>query len=227
MRLWVRGAASMRAATYIRVSTRKQEVEAQRDAVVRRAAAEGWPVVLQVEDEGRSGRTDRDAHEAYVRAGERREYDVALYSKISRAHRNLRHFVRDWQRLTGAGIRIVYAMDGLDSSGPFATGIATIMAELAEMESRRHGELMHDRAVLKRGRAASLGQRALWGRKHVDGTSGHLATETDRLIVISLRAEGLSLRVIAAGMGLGKSTVAKLSKSPPIPQGDAPPIEEA
>lgn len=207
----------MNAALYLRVSTKKQEVEAQREAMDRRVKAEGWIVVLRVEEEGRSGRKDRDRHEAFVQAGERREYDVALYSKISRAHRNMRHFVRDWQRLTGAGIRIVYAMDGLDSTSPFAAGITTIMAELAEMESVKHGELMADRARQKRGRAASLGQRAVWGRRRKDGTQGRLSTEADRLAVLEARARGESLRAIAKRLGLSRSSVALLSKSPPLP----------
>ena len=215
----------MRAAIYLRVSTRKQEVDAQRDAMDRRVRAEGWDVVLRVEEQG-SGRKDRDRHEAFVRAGEKREYDVALYSKISRAHRNMAHFVRDWQRLTGAGVRIVYAMDGLDSNSPFAAGITTIMAELAEMESVKHGELMADRARQKRGRAASLGQRAVWGRRRKDGSQGRLSTEADRIAVLEARARGESLRGIASRLGLSKSTVAGLSKSPPLSTGVISTVEE-
>ncbi len=210
-----------RAALYLRVSTKKQDVEAQREALQRYAGSQGWDAELY-EDGGRSGRHDRDVHERMVQDALARKVEVVVYSKISRAHRHLSHFLRDWLRLEQAGVRRVYVMDGLDSQGPFATGIATLLAELAQMESERHGEDIAALARRKRASAATLGQRAIWGRRRRDGTPGRLSTEADRMAVRERRARGETVRQIAADLGLGKTTVATLSKSSPLPTAEAP-----
>ena len=198
---------TLRAAIYIRVSTTKQDIEDQREACLRYAAAMGYEVGAVIEDGGKSGRKERDAHELLIRSAQAREVDCIIYSKISRAHRNTRAFVRDFWRLRDANVPFHYVQDGLHSDSPFAAAITTLMAELAEMESVRHGELVHQRAEGKRARAEATGERAKWGR-------GRLLTFEDYRYVMRAVPLDIPYRSLGKELGISAAAVHKLVHKP-------------
>lgn len=197
-----------RCGVYVRVSDDGQDEELQVGECRRYAAALGWDVAGIWRSHGRTGRRDREEHEEFIRAGVRREFDVAVYWKVSRAHRNVAHFVRDWFRLDAAHVRRAYVADALDSQGPFATAIATLLAELAEMESRNISDNVRMRVREKRSRAQNLGVRAKWAR-------GYLATLDQEGAARRLLGQGRSIRRVAAAVGLGRSAVHRLSRTLP------------
>ncbi|HJQ92873.1 MAG TPA: recombinase family protein [Candidatus Thermoplasmatota archaeon] len=81
-------------------------------------------------------------------------------------------------------------------------------AWMANLESKRRGDRVRDKVHARRAQAASIGQRARWGR-------GHLVTPADRDRLAQLERDhpGLSLREVGRRLGLPWSTVRRLKRS--------------
>lgn len=70
----------------------------------------------------------------------------------------------------------------------------------AKRESQRKSDRLRAKATAKRHRAEAGGGRALWGR-------GRMPTSTDLARMGELRQRGLTIRAIAAELGLSRGTV--------------------
>lgn len=81
-----------------------------------------------------------------------------------------------------------------------------IMAWVAEQESRRKSERLKAKAKTKRAHAEAAGGRAKWGQ-------GVMANSQDVATVVALRGKGLSLRKIAAEVGLSLASVQRICKA--------------
>lgn len=83
--------------------------------------------------------------------------------------------------------------------------LLSIIAWAARWESQRKSDRLKAKVQTKRARAEVLGQRAVWG-------VGHVATATLAEVerACALRADGKSVRAIAAELGLSKSQVGRL-----------------
>lgn len=71
----------------------------------------------------------------------------------------------------------------------------TLLAWVAKWESGRRSDRLKARAASKRAHATVLGERARWGR-------GRMANDADVERALELRANGRSIRTIAADLGL-------------------------
>jgi DNA invertase Pin-like site-specific DNA recombinase len=78
-----------------------------------------------------------------------------------------------------------------------------MLSWVARWESQRKSERLKAKVQTKRAHADAIGQRALWGR-------GRLATDEDAARVRELKAEGRTMRAIAAAVGISKSQVQRL-----------------
>ena len=85
----------MRAALYIRVSTRdkSQETENQLRQLREFCAAQGWPIVAEYEDHESGGKADRAQFGAMMADASRRTFDVVVvgHSTAFRAKAWVRH----------------------------------------------------------------------------------------------------------------------------------------
>ena len=190
----------MRVAIYARVSTGEQSPEMQlaelRDYCQRR----GWEIVDEYVDHGISGARERrpqldrltsDAHQ--------RRFDVVLVWKLDRYGRSLKHLVNALAEFEALGITFISLRDNLDLSTPSGRLMFQIIGAMAEFE----------RALIRERVKAGIFHARARG-KHI----GRPKALVDCKAVNTLRAEGKSLRAIAAMLGVPVARVRRVLRGP-------------
>ena len=199
-----------RCAGYRRVSTDKQESANQVADMERIAAARDLELVWYTDD-GFSGKTtDRPAYARMMEDARLGRIKAVLVWKLDRLGRRTVQLVEDVDRLGKWGCDFISCMDPMwDTSTSMGRFVFQLVASLAELERGQTVERTHAAVKRKRNRAASIGQRATWGK-------GALATPEQIQAVWALRAEQppQTLRAIAVVVGLPKSTVADVLRRP-------------
>lgn len=198
----------MKVALYARVSTKDkgQDVENQFLQLRDYAAKQGWEIVTEYADNASGKRSDREQLQKMFSAASRREFDILLFWSLDRLSREgtvetLNHL----QRLVGYGVKWrSYTEQWIDSTGPFAEAITGFMAAIAKNERVRIVERV--RAGLDRAKAGG------WKRTHGIGGGRPVAT-FDRAKAVILKAEGKSLRAIAAELNTTAPTLQRYFKT--------------
>lgn len=113
----------MRVALYARFSSdqqRQTSIADQLRAARARAAAEGWPVVIERSDEGVSGATPfavRPGGKALLADALAGRFDVLIVEGLDRTFRDLGEQEQVVKRIEHRGIRIIGTSDGYDTEG--------------------------------------------------------------------------------------------------------------
>jgi DNA invertase Pin-like site-specific DNA recombinase len=192
----------MKAAIYARVSTKdgKQDVENQLRQLREFARSQQWTVVQEYIDHASGKRSDREQLSQMLTGASRREFDVLLFWSLDRLSREgVCETLNYLQRLTLYGCNYrSFTEQYLDSTGIFREAVIGILAAVAKQERIRISE----RTIAGLQRAREQGR--IGGRPK--------AEEDYKLVsrVDALRAEGQSIRQIAATVGISPSTVMKL-----------------
>jgi DNA invertase Pin-like site-specific DNA recombinase len=131
-----------------------------------------------------------------------RRIDAIAVWKIDRWGRSMTHFVTSVQELASLGVRFVAITQGIDtdSSNPASRLMLNLLAAFAEFER----ELIIERTKAGLQRARSEGRIGGRPRKIVSHRK-----------VASLRAEGQTLRQIAAVVGVSPAKVMRVLQSTP------------
>jgi site-specific DNA recombinase len=113
----------MRAALYIRVSTKEQaeqgySLDAQRRACRAHAESMGWHIVIDEWDDESGKRSDRQGLQRLLTAVRTRQVDVVLVHNLDRFMRNLRLLLNFKYDLDQARVRFVSLIDKIDTSTP-------------------------------------------------------------------------------------------------------------
>ncbi len=192
----------MKTAIYARVSTKdgRQDTENQLRQLRDFATTQNWTIVHEYVDRASGKCSDREQFQSMFNAASRREFDVLLFWSLDRLSREgtvvtLNHL----QRLTSYGVHYrSFAELYLDSTGIFKEAVIGILAAVAKQERVRLSE--RTIAGLERARA----QGRVGGRPK--------AEDDFKLVsrVNALRAEGKSIRQIAATAQVSPATVQKL-----------------
>ncbi|MGI8404659.1 MAG: recombinase family protein, partial [Thermomicrobiales bacterium] len=132
-----------RAATYIRVSSDEQvegySLDAQRRAILQHCKAQGWTVVREYRDEGKSARTDdlkkRPQFAAMLEDADRGLIDVVVVHKLDRFARNRSVAFEAFNRLGKAGVGFVSIAENMDYSSPAGQLMLTMLVGLAQFYS--------------------------------------------------------------------------------------------
>jgi DNA invertase Pin-like site-specific DNA recombinase len=185
----------MRVATYLRVSTNSQDVDAQRVRLMDYAKARAFQVVHEFADNGQSGaKTRRPALDALLASCRRREVDAVLISRLDRLGRSVRHLCEVAAVLDDLGVALIVADQGLDSSTSAGRFVYHTLAAVCELER----ELLRERTLqgleAARRRGKTLGRPRALGR-------------TDRERVARLRRSGTSIRAIAKQLEVSATTI--------------------
>lgn len=187
----------MRAAAYVRVSSRTQDLATQRSAIERAAAARGDQLEHWF-SEKLSGRTlqrpELDRLRTAARAGHVRRLYVFRLDRLTRS--GIRDTFELVEELRAHGVHLVSVADGFDLAGPAAEVVLAVMAWASKMERLAIGE----RISAARERVEAAGGR--WGRPP------RLSAE-QLAKVLELRRRGKSVREISVALKVPHSTVGR------------------
>jgi len=171
---------------YARVSTDRQSLEAQYDALT----AAGCERIFT--DKLSGARDDRPGLAGlldYTRAG-----DVVVVVALDRLGRSLSGVIRTVEALTEAGVLLRSLREGIDYSTATGRMLAGIFAALAAYER----ELMHERAAAAREAARARGRHT--------GRPPRLSDAQARQ-VRALRAAGESIAELVRSFGIARATL--------------------
>ena len=151
----------MRAALYLRVSTRDQSVENQERELQQWAERLGFEVVAVYADTMSGARSDRAELAAVLTAAHRREFDVLLVWALDRVSREgIGRMVGYVEQLRAAGIRVLSHQEPwLDTGGPVGELVLAILAWVAKLERERIGERVRAGQTRARAQGVHIGRR--------------------------------------------------------------------
>jgi len=186
-------------ALYARVSTltRGQDVENQLAQLREFVAKMGWRITREYIDRVSGAKRDREAFQQLFEDASQRKFDVVVFWSLDRFSREgtlatLQHL----QKLTSYGVAWrSFTESYLDSLGPFADVVVSLLATIAKQERIRIRERV----------AAGLQRAAAKGR-----FPGRPPLKCDREKILALRATGASFGQIASQMNLAKASVARI-----------------
>lgn len=193
------------AVIYLRVSTAQQAesglgLEAQEAACREYAVRQGWAVEGAYRDEGLSGSRAIEQRPGLVAAIDavRRTGSVLLVYSVSRATRSTPDLYRLVDDRGGFGMPLVSATEPFDLSTAMGRAFMGMMGVLATLEREQAAE----RTTAALGAARARGQR-LGAPSMTERVEDGVRVQDDAMVarvryVAQLRAEGLSLRAIAA-----------------------------
>jgi DNA invertase Pin-like site-specific DNA recombinase len=189
-----------RAAIYVRVSTDKQTVENQVQALRQIAERRGWEVVEQYSDAGISGSKGRDGRpglDAMLKDAQRRKFDVVMAWAIDRLGRSLVDLLHTIQELEAAGVDLYLDQQSIDTTTPAGRLMFQVTGAFAEFERSMIRQRVH--AGLKR--AVEAGKTL--GRPRI-------SEKIEQRITEQLRA-GKGVIKVAKEIGVGVGTVQRVA----------------
>ena len=125
----------VKAAIYLRVSTKEQSVESQRGDTERVARARGYDFVI-FEDQASGAKCSREALDAMMARVRRREFDAVICFKLDRLGRSLPHLAQLIGELDSNGVGLIACGQGIDTtdSNPAARLQMHVLMAVAEFE---------------------------------------------------------------------------------------------
>jgi DNA invertase Pin-like site-specific DNA recombinase len=174
-----------RAAIYLRVSTDKETVENQVQALRQIAERRGWQVVEQYSDAGISGSKGRDGRpglDQMLKDAQRRSLDVVMAWAIDRIGRSLIDLLGTIQTLEACGVDLYLDQQSIDTTTPAGKLMFQVTGAFAEFE----------RSMIR--------QRVTAGLKR--------AVEQNR--VRELLRSGVGINTTARKVGVGTGTVQRV-----------------
>jgi DNA invertase Pin-like site-specific DNA recombinase len=199
-----------RAAIYVRVSTDKQTVENQVQALRQIAERRGWEVVEQYSDAGISGAKGRDGRpglDQMLKDASRRKFDVIMAWAIDRVGRSLIDLLGTIQTLEACGVDLYLDQQSIDTTTPAGRLMFQVCGAFAEFER----SMIRQRVNAGLRRAVEAGKQL--GRPRI-------SPALEKRIQTQLRANKGILKV-AREVGVGVGTVHRIKQGMTGPFADA------
>lgn len=159
------GMKQLRVAAYARVSTDRDDQANSFDSQVKYfndwiTRQKGWNLANVYADEGITGTSTqkREQFNQMIQDALSGKIDVILTKEVSRFARNTLDSISYTRKLKEHGVVVVFMLDGIDTSQPDAELRLTIMAALAQEESRKTSERV------KWGQRRRMEQGVVFGR---------------------------------------------------------------
>ena len=185
----------MKAAIYARVSTKNngQNPETQLVALREYVQNRGWELTAEYVDHGISGSKDsRPQLDKLMKDARARKLDVVIVARFDRFARSTRHLILALEEFQSLSVDFISLNESIDTSTAMGKMVFTVLGAVAELERN----IIRERVTAGLRRAKKEGK-----------TLGRPRVIVDREKVRQLHGEGNSVRVIAAQLGLTKSTV--------------------
>ncbi len=187
----------MKAGIYARVSTANngQDPAMQTRELREYCERRGWEVVGDYVDIGISGtREKRPELDRLMADAHRRRFDAVVVWKFDRFARSVSHLLRALETFKALGVEFVSLSEQVDTSTPMGKMVFTVLGAVAELERS---------LIVERVKAGLRNARAKGKRL------GRPRLIVDRARIARLRAQGHSLRSIAAACGCSSAFVHK------------------
>ena len=188
-------------ALYARVSTRsgRQDTENQLIALREYCVKQAWQVTAEYIDHETGGTSKRPHFQRMFADARARKFDLLLFWSLDRLSREgVSATLGHLERLTASGVNWrSFTEEYLDSTGLFRDAVIAILAVIAKQERIRRSE----RATAAIARLRRQGQTEHLGRPKL---------VVDRAKIHQLHAQGLSLRQIAAEVGISPMTAQRI-----------------
>jgi DNA invertase Pin-like site-specific DNA recombinase len=188
-----------RVALYVRVSTTGQNVENQLKDLQEVAKRHNWEIVETYTDKGISGAKGRDKRpgfDALNKAITRREIDLVAAWSVDRLGRSLQDLISFLGEIKEKGVDLYLHKQGLDTSTSSGKAMFGMLGVFSEFER----DIIRERVCAGLEVAKAKGKRL--GRPRV-------VTPSKLKTIQEMKAEGASLRIIAAKTKLGLGTVSR------------------
>ena len=207
----------MQLIAYYRVSTARQGesglgLEAQRAKVEQLAAERGAEVVAEFVEVESGRKADRPQLAAALAEARRRGAVVAV-AKLDRIARDAELVLRLRREAAANGMGGFLFCDLPDVDATTAAGrmVLTVMASVAEFESRRISERTREALAAAQARGVKLGGLRAGTLKRNDAARERAQAGAERLrpVLTALQAQGASLREMSAALAAAGTTTAK------------------
>ena len=189
----------MKAAVYVRISTKDQKTDLQLDELQEYCQRRNWQIVEVYSDKGISGsKNSRPALDKLMADARKRRFDVVVVWRFDRFARSVTHLLRALEEFRALGIEFVSYSEAIDTSTPMGKMVFTVLGAVAELER----SLITERVIA--GQAAAKKRGVRFGRPTVAVGSKK---------VVALRKQGKSFAEIAERLNIAKGTAFKLATS--------------
>ena len=183
----------MRIAIYARVSTKDQSCELQVRDLRAYCAARGFDLVREYIDVGQSGAKDsRPELNKLMDHARKRKFDAVVVWRFDRFARSTKHLLTALEEFRSLGIQFISYQENIDTSSALGQALFTIVSAVAQLER----DLIRERVSAGIRNARANGKRL-----------GRPKSGVDHVRIAELKAQGFSLRQIAATLGVGYGTV--------------------
>src|SRR5712675_2988301 len=178
----------MRIGIYARVSTKDQSCELQVRDLRAYCTARGFDLVREYVDVGQSGAKDsRPELNMLMDDARKRQFDAIVVWRFDRFARSTKHLLSALEEFRSLGIQFISYHENIDTSSPLGQALFTIVAAVAQLER----DLIRERVSAGIRNARAAGKQL-----------GRPVRIVDREQILRLRAEGASVREIAAKVGV-------------------------
>jgi DNA invertase Pin-like site-specific DNA recombinase len=187
----------MRVGIYARVSTpdgKGQSPEMQLRELREHCERRGWTIAGEYVDRMTGTKDSRPELDRLMADAHRRRLDAVIVWRFDRFARSVSHLLRALETFNALGINFVSLSESVDTSTPTGKMVFTVLGAVAELER----SLIVERVKAGLRNARAKGKRL--GRPRVVVDAGRIG---------ALRAQGLSVREIAAELGCGRGVVHK------------------
>src|SRR5580658_9213249 len=179
----------MKMGIYARVSTKDQSCELQVRDLRAYCAARGFDLVRDYVDVGQSGAKDsRPELNKLMDDARKRQFDAIVVWRFDRFARSTKHLLLALEEFRSLGIQFISYQENIDTSSALGQALFTIVSAVAQLER----DLIRERVSAGIRNARACG-KAL-------GRPRRIVSQDE---IVRLKAEGASLRQIAAKLGVG------------------------
>jgi DNA invertase Pin-like site-specific DNA recombinase len=183
----------MRTAIYARVSTKDQSCNLQLRDLKSYCATRGFDLVREYVDIGQSGAKDPHPElNKLMDDARKRRFDAIVVWRFDRFARSTKHLLLALEEFRSLGIQFISYQESIDTSSPLGQALFIIVSAVAQLER----DLVRERVSAGIRNARANGKEL-----------GRPKSGVDRDRILKLKAEGHSLRQIAAKVGVGYGTV--------------------
>jgi putative DNA-invertase from lambdoid prophage Rac len=205
-------------AIYSRVSNATQHTENQLEELRGFADRNGWPVLEYLEEASAEQGDPHPVLEQLLKDAKAGKFQTVICWKMDRFGRSVKDFIHNIEILNDAGVRFVCSSQPIDTDqrSPFGRMLVELLKVLAGFER----DLIAERIQL--GVARSLREQAeavKAGRVRRSRSGKNLPHGAPRKVwrrerVVDLRAQGMSIRKMAAELGTTYGSVRRVLKEP-------------